>query len=65
MKNTLLREINLEMRSPSLPDRADGHNWTTRGLRKSGRDYDDVECQREIVDFLSGHQERDDIPDMT
>ena len=63
MKNTLLREINLDMRS--LPDRADGHNWTTRGLRKSGRDYDDVECQREIVDFMSEHQERDDIPEMT
>jgi hypothetical protein len=63
MKNTLLREINLDMRS--LPDRADGHNWTTRGLRKSGRDYDDVECQREIVDFMCAHQEREDIPDVT
>lgn len=55
-------EINLDM--GSLPDRADGRNWTTRGLRKSGRDYDDVECQREIVDFMSAHQERYDIPDV-
>ena len=59
MKNALLREINLDMRP--LPDRADGRNWTTRGLRRSGRDYDDVECQMAIVGFMAEHQERDDI----
>ena len=46
----------------SLPQ-TDDSGWTTRGIRKSGRDYDEVECQMAIAGFLSEHQERDDIAD--
>jgi hypothetical protein len=58
MRDALPRGINLEMRS--LP-RTDDGAWTTRGLRKSGRDYDEVECQLAIAGFLAEHQERDGI----
>jgi hypothetical protein len=59
MKDALFGEINLGMRS--LQEQTDVGNWTTRGLRKAGRDYDEVECQRAVAGFLAAHQERDDM----
>ena len=35
--------------------------WTIGGLRKSGRDYDEIECQTAIARFLAEHLDRDDI----
>lgn len=58
MKDMLFSEINRD--TWSRRDRADDDNWTIRGLRKSGRDYDEVECQVAIADFITGHQERAD-----
>ncbi len=58
MNNELFRNLDLKM--PSLQERPDVGNWTTRGLRKSGRDYDEVECQRAVAGFLADHQKRDD-----
>jgi hypothetical protein len=35
----------------SIPP-SDESAWTTRGLRKSGQDYDEIECQRAIAGFM-------------
>ena len=35
--------------------------WTARGLLKSGRDYDEIECQSAIAGFMAEHLDRNDI----
>jgi len=35
----------------SIPP-SDESAWTTRGLRKSGQDYDEIESQRAIAGFM-------------
>ena len=60
MNAALLREVDLDLR---LPPHTDVGVWTTRGLRKSGREYDEVECQLAIAGFLAEHKERDDVAD--
>jgi hypothetical protein len=35
----------------SIPP-SDESAWTTRGLRKSGQDYDEIECERAIAGFM-------------
>ncbi|WP_124629684.1 MULTISPECIES: hypothetical protein [unclassified Burkholderia] len=43
------------------PDRANGGNWTTSGIRRSGVDHDQVECEGAIREFMAGLQARYDI----
>jgi len=58
MRNALPRAINPDIQS--LPP-SDDSGWTTRGLRKSRRDYDQAECQRSIAIFMADYQDRSDI----
>ncbi len=44
--------------SRSSTDGTDDGNWTLGGLRKSGRDYDEGECQLAIAGFIAEHRER-------
>jgi len=37
--------------------------WTSRGLPKSGRDYDEVECQRAVAGYMAEHLDRTAFPD--
>lgn len=43
------------------PDRTNGGNWTTSGIRRSGGDHDEVECGGAIREFMAGLQARYDI----
>jgi len=73
LTNRTLREINQEMalhhprRNPHAldavhdPARIQGGNWAMQGCRRSGRVYDEAECQMSISEFLTDTQERRDI----
>jgi hypothetical protein len=43
------------------PQRVNGGNWTTNGLRLSGNDHDQVTCGEAIIAFMRDLQERYDI----
>lgn len=63
MNNALHMQLNLDTPSRQEPsdDRSNDSNWTSRGIRKSGRYYDEVENEKEIAYFLDRRQEHDDI----
>jgi hypothetical protein len=58
MKQTLAVRKDSDTASLRVPDES---AWTTRGLLKSGRDYDEIECQSAIAGFMAEHLERNDI----
>jgi hypothetical protein len=43
------------------PNRTHGGNWTTAGLRRSGDDNDQVECDDAIAQFMADLQQKYDI----
>ncbi|MCA8492594.1 hypothetical protein [Burkholderia arboris] len=43
------------------PNRTHGGNWTTSGIRRSGADNDQVECDEAIRAFMADLQARYDI----
>lgn len=60
--------LQLDLDSPSRQGRSDDYdddsndsNWTSRGMRKSGRDYDEIDSGKEIAYFLDAHQEHNDL----
>ncbi len=45
----------------SLSNQSEFENWNLRQLHKPRRDYDQVESQVAISNFMAEHQERDDF----
>lgn len=72
-KDDLLRLINEKLQSldecrnlmvnsiAADPARANGANWTTYGLRRSGPDHDEIACREAVRAFMDDLQRRYDI----